>query len=96
MKFIKAYESYNGVVEIGKYYLIYFENDFYKGKFINIKTVQTNFNRAIYEFEILIDNLDKYFFHTTRISKNYIERELTQTEIEEYDMKKTANKYNIG
>ena len=89
MKYLKKYKDIN--IKIGKYFLVGIDSDQInkvKSKLIKI----LNYN--IWKYNFLILGFDNNFFRLT-LSENNIIRELTPEEIEEFEMKIDAKKYNL-
>lgn len=92
MKYLKYLENFEEIdIKVGKYFLVSIDTEqIHKVKSKLMKIL--NYNVWKYDFLILGDDDD---FYRLTLSENNIIRELTPEEIDEFESKIEANKYNL-
>ena len=90
MKYIKTYEFNNIQYKIGEYHTIEQQgNNWCSAQLIDIVSVP--FGQKIFKF-LILDNGE---FKSKIVAEYYIGRKLSKEEIEEFEMEKATNKYNL-
>ena len=90
MKYLKTYEFNNIQYKIGEYYNVEQRgNNWYPAQLIDILSVP--FGKKIFKF-LILDNGE---FKSKIVAEYYIGGKLSKEEIENFEMKKTTQKYNL-